>query len=96
MKKNTRIYHAILTAIACVLTACVPSPGDVTATDELPPIYPDYADVTVPVNIAPLNFMLRDSVEAIYVTVSCGDLEIKSHRRGNEARFGLKLSLIHI
>lgn len=73
-----------------MLTACVPSPGDVTATDDLPPIYPDYTDVTVPVNIAPLNFMLRDSVEAIYVTVSCGDLEIKSHRRGNEARFGLK------
>ena len=27
--------------------------------DELPPIYPDYIDVTIPCNIAPLNFILR-------------------------------------
>lgn len=73
-----------------MLPACVPSPGDVAETDALPPVYPDYTDVTVPSNIAPLNFLIRDSVEALFVTASCGDLEIKSHRRGNEAKFDLK------
>ena len=35
------------------------------ADDTLPALYPDYVDVTVPANIAPLNFMVDDpSVEA--------------------------------
>jgi len=29
--------------------------------DEFPPIYPDYVHVTIPCNIAPLNFMIRDA-----------------------------------
>ena len=72
------------------MPGCAPSPGDVRETDALPPIYPDYVGVIVPENIAPLNFLLRDSCEALYVTVSSGDFEIKSHKRGNEAVFGLK------
>lgn len=35
-------------------------------------IYPDYKDVTVPANIAPLNFCLQDSVEGV-VRLSCGN-----------------------
>ncbi|MDE6742148.1 MAG: hypothetical protein K2J58_07440 [Muribaculaceae bacterium] len=68
----------------------MPSPKDVDEVEVLPNIYPDYIDVTVPENIAPLNFLLRDSCEALYVTASTGDLEIKSHRKGNEAIFNLK------
>jgi len=29
--------------------------------DDFPPIYPDYVNITIPYNIAPLNFLLRDS-----------------------------------
>ena len=36
--------------------------------DEFPPIYPDYINVTVPYNIAPLNFMIRDA-KGIEVTL---------------------------
>lgn len=84
-----KIYINLL-VIVCVLFGCTPSPRDPRSVDTLPPIYPDYADVTVPENIAPLNFLLRDSCEALYVTASCGDVEIKSHRKGNEAIFNLK------
>ena len=35
--------------------------------DELPPIYPDYTNVTIPYNIAPLNFILRSDVQRIEV-----------------------------
>ncbi len=28
---------------------------------EMPPVFPDYVDVTIPCNIAPLNFMVRDA-----------------------------------
>ena len=47
-----------LTAAALILTACGRNPGD-AVTPLLStgcPIYPDYMDVTIPVNIAPLNF----------------------------------------
>ena len=73
-----------------MIEGCVPSPKDVGEVETLPDIYPDYMGVTVPENIAPLNFLLRDSCEALYVTATTGDLEIKSHRKGNEAIFKLK------
>lgn len=39
-------------------------------TGELPPIFPDYAEVTIPCNIAPLNFTLTDeNVSSMKVTI---------------------------
>ena len=40
----------------CLLTACSSQPVDVRLVDQQPTIYPDYKDVTIPVEIAPLNF----------------------------------------
>lgn len=82
--------YSILPYFILCAAGCTPSPKDVSETDALPPIYPDYVGVTVPENIAPLNFLLRDSCEAIYVTASAGDFEINAHRKGNEAIFNLK------
>lgn len=73
----------------CFLAGCTPSPKDVKEVDALPPIYPDYVGVTVPRNIAPLNFLLRDSCEALYVTASADRQEIESHSKGCEVIFGL-------
>lgn len=72
------------------LAACTPAPKDVGEVDALPPVYPDYLGVTVPRNIAPLNFLLRDSCEAVYAVASAGECEIKSHRKGNEAIFSIR------
>lgn len=36
---------------------------------EKPPIYPDYTDVTIPYNMAPLNFLFRGDVSALRVCV---------------------------
>ena len=47
----------LFTAAATLLMACgTHIPEEFTETDELPNIYPDYTNVTVPVNIAPLTF----------------------------------------
>ncbi len=70
--------------------ACTPSPRNERATDTMPPIYPDYVGVTVPCNIAPLNFMIRDSCKAVYTVAEARGFSIKSHRKGNEAIFDLK------
>lgn len=88
IKKNP-IY--LITAILwCMAAACTPSPRDERATDTMPPIYPDYVGVTVPYNIAPLNFMLLDSCKAVYTVAEARGFSIKSHRKGNEAIFDLK------
>ena len=46
-----------------LLTSCVSHPdvpSESKKTNSLPAIYPDYCDVTIPCNIAPLNFMLPE------------------------------------
>ena len=68
-----------------LLLSCTPTPVDVQKSSELPPIYPDYCDVTIPVNIAPLNFLLRTDCEAI--EVKAGSLILNT--RGNEASFDI-------
>lgn len=59
-----RIFIYICFAVA--LASCRVSPHDVRQSNSLPDIYPDYTDVTVPVNIAPLNFLVRGA-EAVVV-----------------------------
>ena len=57
--------------LSLILIACSsPSvPTSFTESDELPTIYPDYVDVTVPVNIAPLHFHIdHDSTVTDFVT----------------------------
>lgn len=85
-----RYFIPILFLSLFLVSACTPSPKDERETGTFPSIYPDYVGVTVPCNIAPLNFMLRDSCEAIYVVAQSDGYEIKSHKKGNEAIFDLK------
>ncbi|MCF0203034.1 MAG: PD40 domain-containing protein [Bacteroidaceae bacterium] len=50
-----------LLATLCLLAACSQS-GSISRTDNhVADIYPDYRDVTIPCNIAPLNFSVCDS-----------------------------------
>ncbi|MBO4662172.1 MAG: hypothetical protein J5630_05680, partial [Bacteroidaceae bacterium] len=54
------IYLLLIPAI----TACSKSydiPSQYTDVAEQAPIYPDYRDIVVPENIAPLNFMVKDA-----------------------------------
>lgn len=72
-----------------VLSACTSSPHDVEEVASLPEIYPDYTGVTVPVEIAPLNFSMADD------EVSTVDVEIKGakgvslHANGAYADFDI-------
>ncbi len=64
------IWLLYLTALLQLMVACQPKPHDVHEMDRLPAVYPDYIDVTVPVDIAPLNFaMSNDSIDWICVEV---------------------------
>lgn len=79
-----KIYIWLMTVLFGLLS-CTPHPENVRDSQELPPIYPDYTNVTIPVNIAPLNFLLRGDYEAI--EVKAGDIVIAS--KGNEAVFDM-------
>lgn len=59
------IYSCLSVGLIFLFASCSSHPSvpqDATPVDSLPDIYPDYTNVTVPCNIAPLNFMLPDSI----------------------------------
>ena len=57
--------------------ACKPSvPASFTESGRLPKIYPDYVDVTVPVNIAPLTFELDEEADQMIARYAAGNEEV--------------------
>ena len=80
-------YYPIITAVVLLLS-CSQRPGaDVQRSDELPPIYPDYVGVTIPVGIAPLNFnVVRGDVTCVDVVVR-GSKGGELHANGDYADF---------
>lgn len=66
MKRYHIIYFILLSLFPFLFTSCGVSHPDVPTqsekVDTIPTIFPDYTDVIVPCNIAPLNFMLTDSL----------------------------------
>lgn len=67
------VLHSLVSIILLFLLAgCSNSPKDVAKADSFPPIFPDYIGVTVPADIAPLNFSVEDA-ECVDVTVKGAD-----------------------
>ena len=69
--KKSFLSHILLSLSVCLLSlaSCqVREAGSVV--DGEPDIFPDYAGVTLPVNIAPINFMVRDAT-AIRADFAC-------------------------
>ncbi len=60
-----------------LFTGCHRPDGKIIKTEGYPAIYPDYINVTVPLNIAPLNFKMKDKCQGIKVTLSGGNDIIK-------------------
>lgn len=65
-----------LVPIVCLLLACQSRPHDAEEVASQPVIFPDYIGVTVPVDIAPLNFSVADD------DVTTIDVEIKGSEGG--------------
>ena len=51
-------------------------PETFTETNRLPKIYPDYTEVTVPINIAPLTFQLDEPADGMVARYAVGDEEV--------------------
>lgn len=57
MRKISLLLYTLLLITACSHPQV---PSDYEQSDRLPDIYPDYAGVTIPINMAPLHFQLTD------------------------------------
>lgn len=62
----------ILIAIGIILlTSCTGVPSKFTARETLPALFPDITGVTIPVNIAPLNFKITGTSRPLIAIFSC-------------------------
>ena len=75
LKKN--INAIIFLAAILPMISCSVRPQDATQLSEEAPIFPDYKEVTIPVNIAPLNFSFLGEGKAVLIA---GDKVVRSHR----------------
>ena len=67
----------IFAAAATMLMACGNQiPQNFWESDELPDIYPDYTNVTVPVNIAPLTFEIDGKADDVVARLTAGSEEL--------------------
>ena len=53
-----------------MVMGCNPVPGDFIQGDEPPELYPDYTSLTVPYNIAPLNFQILNKGDQFVAEIS--------------------------
>ena len=72
MKKLFVIIAAAITFVACGNQV----PTTFNTSDKLPDIYPDYTNVTVPINIAPLTFEPEGKSDGIVARLTTGDEEV--------------------
>ena len=67
----------ILATIATLLVACGKQiPQNFKESNKLPNIYPDYTNVTVPINIAPLAFQIDGKADDVVARLTAGTTEI--------------------
>lgn len=69
---------AVLAALSLFLGGCggASLPSSYTQVDAEPDIWPDYKGVTIPPNIAPLNFLV-DSVDDVVAEFQAGDTKVQ-------------------
>ena len=86
MKRYIRPYFQLLAVAMLLLSSCVNHPDVPSSskdTKRLPAIMPDYCDVTVPCNIAPLNFMLpAEEYEECVARISTPDGKQQTYGNG--------------
>ena len=86
MKRNIHPYIQLLAATLLLLASCGNHPDVPSSSKEaksLPAIFPNYCNVTVPCNIAPLNFMLPlDEYEACVARLTTPDGQQQTYGNG--------------
>jgi len=64
--------YSVLISITLIASACCSIP-QAEESGKQARIFPDYTSITIPPNIAPLNFDIRDEADAYLTVLDCGD-----------------------
>lgn len=88
--KTKCIYIWVTLLINICLSCSVSVPTTEEEYDILPPVYPDYMDVTIPPNIAPLRFRLNTSSEEAIAVLSCHSFQIIEKAKNGNFMFRIK------
>ena len=84
-------YKILSLLISLTLLGCGNKPDNVEKVASMPPIFPDYVGVTIPVEIAPLNFAVvpaNGEADRVDVTVKGADGN-ELHTNGEFAKFDI-------
>ena len=76
MKTKKNIYFCFCMMVLLIACGKAHVPQTFTEANQLPHIYPDYINVTVPVNIAPLTFMLDEECDEMVARYSYGEQDV--------------------
>ena len=70
--------HALIhTLAALLLISCgAEIPGSSSETQSLPSIFPDYTNITIPSNIAPMNFRIQEPGEKFLTVFTSGSTQV--------------------
>lgn len=81
----------ILLLLSLESSSCISPPRHTVPAIEELCIYPAYQGITIPVNIAPLNFLVRDAeIDAVAVRLQGASDSLLISNRGNKVTFPLK------
>jgi len=78
-------YNFLALFSICCIVACQESVNDAVQTSSQPAIYPDYVGVTIPSNIAPLDFCMADETAELIDVMICDKNGNSIHSQGNES-----------
>ncbi|MBP5361274.1 MAG: PD40 domain-containing protein [Bacteroidaceae bacterium] len=84
---NTIRFSLFNLLVLLLLTACSKSytvPTDAVSNGNVPVLYPDYTEVTVPANIAPLNFIVKGEADEYVVQVKASGKEVMVSGGGDD------------
>lgn len=76
-------YYIYISIIAIILGSCSSSYDSQIEAGHQPAIYPDYKDICIPVNIAPLNFQIKAKCDELLVEVkgNSGSINAKGENK---------------
>lgn len=85
-EKKIILFVSVLVSLYCL--SCSTAGNDkYTGTDRAPVIEPDYKEVTIPPNIAPMNFMIREEGRSFRVTATAGEYSTVIRSSDGKVRF---------
>jgi hypothetical protein len=68
-KSINQVFFGLILIILCLQNCANSIPRDYTTIDRLPNIDPDYTGITIPPNIAPLNFKINEEGTEFYIDI---------------------------